>query len=159
MFHTYHPLKKVHPMLSCVILLNFLLLLCVSFWLFGLYSWKYLSLLQSGSGCGVGVADGAAGPSRESQCVLGAPWPCNHRPLLGQQHPQSFCWWLGWQSVLSSRRILQTGQGTNSVCVSHIYYLPVTFCKEHIRVGRSTFYPRAFNKGEKHPPLFKCEVL
>lgn len=87
-----------------------LLRICV----FGQSCLKRFSLLQSGSGCGVGAAAGAAGPSRESQCVLGAPRSGHHRPLLGHQHTQSVCGGLGRQGVLSPGRILQTGQG---VCV------------------------------------------
>lgn len=68
-------------------------------------------LLQSGSGGGVGAAAGAAGTSRESRCVLGAPRSDHHCALLGHQHAQSFCRGLRRQGVSSPCRILQTWQG------------------------------------------------
>lgn len=65
-----------------------------------------LSVLQSGSGGGVGAAAGAAGPTRESQRVLGAPGPGHHCPLLGHQRAQGFCRRLGGQGHLSPSRVL-----------------------------------------------------
>lgn len=100
--------------------------LCV--WLFGMYHLWCLSLVQSGSGCGVGAAAGAAGPSRESQCLLGAPRSGHHCPLLGHEHTQGFCRWLRRQGVLSPCRILQTGQGSDCWLTVEIVWFPQQQC-------------------------------
>ena len=72
-----------------------------------------VSLLQSGSGGGVGAAAGAARSSRESQRVLGAQRSGHHCTLLGHQHAPSFRWGRRRQGVLSACRILQAGQGSD----------------------------------------------
>lgn len=109
MFQTHLPSCKTQPLSSGATFLLFSHLLhTVSL------CWSQcLSLFQSGSGGGVGAAAGAAGSSREGQCVLGAPRSGHHCALLGHQRTQSFCRGLRRQGVLSPCRILQAGQGND----------------------------------------------
>lgn len=71
----------------------------------------------------MGAAAGAEGPSRESQRVLGAPWPRRHQPLLGHQHPQGLCGRLWRQSVISAHWIIQTRQGNAYIFFTFMYCL------------------------------------